>query len=140
MVNQNGNCKNCGILGLWAYECNKPKNIDNNKVNIEQELVLKEDPEINNNRMLIVDEINHVTRDSKIKHKWILDSGASIHACNSEKLFIEFIKINSSIIVGDDRKVKLIGRGTVKLKLKIANNIKTLVLKDVVLVPDLGMN
>jgi len=79
-------------------------------------------------------------KDQQTSEKWLLDSGASTHACNDASLFDTINPEDSVIVVGDDREIKVTGRGTVKLKLKANEVVNTLVLNDVALVPELGVN
>ncbi len=79
-------------------------------------------------------------KDQHTSEKWLLDSGASTHACNDASLFDTINPEDSVIVVGDDREIKVTGRGTVKLKLKANEVVNTLVLNDVALVPELGVN
>ena len=52
---------------------------------------------------------------------WILDSGATCHVCNNEKMFIEFnqLKRAQSVILGDDYRLEATGQGVVDVQLII---------------------
>ena len=64
-----------------------------------------------------------VSFKSNDKEKWLLDSGASTHACNT-----------------DEREIAVTGRVTVKLRLQANDKTNILTLENVALVPDLGIN
>ena len=94
-----------------------------------------------NQRICVVGETNYTIKyESNEKNKWLLDSGASTHACNSKSMFVEMIPESSSIVVGDDREVIVTGHGTVKLEVLANNVVNTIILNDVALVPELGVN
>ena len=73
-------------------------------------------------------------------NNWFLDSGASTHCTNDANLFQTLRPENSSILVGDNRQIPVTGKGTIKLHTVADNKLNTLLLKDVSLVPKLGMN
>jgi hypothetical protein len=55
-------------------------------------------------------------------------------------MFETLTPVQSSIIVGDDRELKVTGRSTVKLKLENNCEMNILIFNDVALVPDLRVN
>ena len=52
---------------------------------------------------------------------WILNSGATCHVCNNEKMFIEFnpLKRAQLVILGDGYRFEATGRGVVNVQLII---------------------
>ncbi len=86
---------------------------------------------------------SHVLGVSKPAHHWIVDSGATCHICNSKEQFDDFCYVQKpqQVTLGDDRKLKVIGIGVVRLKLKLpGGNTKTGRLSDVLYVPELAYN
>ena len=55
------------------------------------------------------------------ENAWILDSRATCHVCNNEKMFIEFnpLKRAQSVILGDGHRLEANGRGVVDVQLII---------------------
>ena len=92
--------------------------------------------------VVVDDKINSMCEisESNDNNKWLLDSGASTHVCNTPSLFENIKTEKTSVLVGDNREVTVTGRGTVKLREKADDEINTLVLKNVALVPELGVN
>ena len=78
--------------------------------------------------------------ESGERNIWLLDSGASTHACNNPSMFEVIESEHSKIIVGYDREIDVTGRGIVKLKVEGNGQTNVLTLEDVALVPELGAN
>ena len=75
--------------------------------------------------------------------KWIVDSGATSHMCNSRDMFVQFETLRQPIEVtlGDGHALKAIGRGNVIVKSRVDNGMThRCKLHDVLLVPDLAYN
>ena len=72
------------------------------------------------------------------RNKWIIDSGATSHICNSEKSFVKLHKFKSlhPVTLGDGRSLNAIGYGVVTLTMEL----RKCDLHDVLLVPDLSYN
>ena len=113
-------CYNCGISGHYANECRKLKS-QVNAVTQGKEYVC-------------------FCSDNQDSEKWLLDSGASLHVSNSSSNFEYLQPEKTTVRLGDNRQVSATGRGTVKLLVKANGIVNTLLLKDVVLVPELGVN
>ena len=74
---------------------------------------------------------------------WILDSGATCHVCNNEKMFIEFnpLKRAQSVILGDGHRLEATGRGVVDVQLILPNGqTKKKQICDVLYVPGFSYN
>ena len=72
--------------------------------------------------------------------QWILDSGATCHMCNQERLFSDYQALQDplNVVLGDGRSLQATGHGSVVLKMKQPNGKTTL--QDVLLVPNLAYN
>ena len=64
---------------------------------------------------------------TRVDHEaWLIDSDASFHFTPHREWFCEYEKYDGGdVFLGDDRKVRIIGRGKVKLKLK-GGRVRTL--------------
>ena len=53
--------------------------------------------------------------------RWIVDSGATCHMCNNQKMFMEFQALDhpSDVTLGDGHTLKASGRGKVALEMKL---------------------
>ena len=123
-------CYNCGIMGHYANECKRLKS-QVNVVNQAKEFVCYFSEKVNN--------INNQS-DSSQSSCWLLDSGSSTHVCNSPSQFIDLKSVKTTVTVGDNREVAVTGRGTVKLSVQGDRKVNSLILKNVALVPNLGVN
>ena len=77
------------------------------------------------------------------RSNWVVDSGATFHMCNNEKLFDQIIGLEmpQKITVDDGHYVQATGRGNVILRMNVPNGkIRKCKLSDVLYVPDLSHN
>lgn len=77
------------------------------------------------------------------RNRWIVDSGATSHMCNSRQLFEKFQALDQQLEVtlGDGHSLKALGRGMVKLSMNMPDaKEKQCVLHDVLWVPELAFN
>ena len=76
------------------------------------------------------------------KNNWIIDSGATCHMCNNEKLFLQLKNLNKpqEVKVGDGYSVEAKGEGTIELKVEVNDVAKRCKLYNVLYVPDLSYN
>ncbi|KAG8483273.1 hypothetical protein CXB51_022363 [Gossypium anomalum] len=76
--------------------------------------------------------------NTKLTSEWILDSGCSFHMCPNREWFSTYSSVEGGVVrMGNDSSSKVIGIGTVKIKMH-DGTIKTL--SDVRYVPDLRKN
>lgn len=73
---------------------------------------------------------------------WIIDSGASMHMCNSQNLVSNYIKQRGqNVVISDGSKIPIHGYGAVQINLRDENNRHVkLTLKNVAVVPQLSVN
>ena len=72
---------------------------------------------------------------------WIVDSGATCHMCNDEKLFVQLRQLNTprEVTLGDGRSLEGQAEGTVKLETILPDGTtQKCRLENVLLVPDLS--
>ena len=89
--------------------------------------------------------VNHVMSASSTGHlnDWIVDSGATCHMCNDDKLFVELCSLEQplEVTLGDGYVVEATGRGTVALKVtSMDGQASRCKLHEVLYVPDLSYN
>lgn len=74
---------------------------------------------------------------------WIVDSGATSHMCTAKEWFSDYevLQRPGQVSVGDGRVLKVVGRGKVRLVMRLlGDKVKRCVLHDVLHVPDLSCN
>lgn len=79
----------------------------------------------------------------KFSNEWIVDSGATCHMCQDDKLFsdINYLENPVEVTLGDGNKVEGTAQGTVTIKVKLqSGKSRKLQLHDVLLVPELSYN
>ena len=77
------------------------------------------------------------------KGNWIVDSGATCHMCNDEKLFESFEHLHKpqEVTLGDGNALEATGQGNVSLEMRLsAGKTKRCVLRNVLYVPKLAYN
>ena len=75
--------------------------------------------------------------------KWIIDSGATSHICNTRDLFHRLYPLKSpfEVILGDGHKLTAAAQGTVKLTMKSGHHgTRKCTLHDVLYIPELSYN
>ncbi|KAG8497152.1 hypothetical protein CXB51_008362 [Gossypium anomalum] len=76
--------------------------------------------------------------NSKLTSEWILDSGCSFHMCPNREWLSKYSSVEGGVMrIGNDSSSKVIGIGTVKIKI---HNGTIRILSDVRYVPDLRKN
>ena len=71
--------------------------------------------------MYLASSSTHVDHEA-----WLIDSGASFHFTPHREWFCEYEKYDGGdVLLGDDRKARIVGRGKVKLKLQ-GGRVRTL--------------
>ena len=72
------------------------------------------------------------------QEEWVLDSGASVHACYDSNIMETFVSGNYGVLqVADDKPLKIQGKGTVRIRTNNGNQWK---LTNVCYVPGLRRN
>eukprot|EP00253_Pinus_taeda_P015803 PITA_15803 len=137
MDNQNGDalsvvCWKCEKEGHFKRECkskspDKGKGFDN-APSAEAKTTSDEGGDV-----YLASSSTHVDHEA-----WLIDSGASFHFTPHREWFCEYEKYDGGdVILGDDRKARIIGRGKVKLKLQ-GGRVRTLL--GVLHIPALARN
>lgn len=73
-------------------------------------------------------------------HGWLVDSGATEHMCHVRSLFNEYYPVvGKTVRLANGEVVKVAGQGTVELRANVGDKTHTLVLRDVLFVPDLAV-
>uniref|UniRef100_A0A2N9FVN8 Retrovirus-related Pol polyprotein from transposon TNT 1-94-like beta-barrel domain-containing protein n=1 Tax=Fagus sylvatica TaxID=28930 RepID=A0A2N9FVN8_FAGSY len=130
----------CGKKGHYIRECRFLKN-------------QKKDKERNTSEANVIDEIVamvsemqigmitkvHMANATEDSSEWWYDSCATIHVCNNKTLLKEYVEAGNrlEVLMGNHNTVKVLGTGTVELKL---SSRKKLVLTNVYHVPNIKKN
>ena len=73
-------------------------------------------------------------------HGWLVDSGATEHMCHVRSLFTEYYPVvGKTVRLANGEVVKVAGQGIVELRANVGDKTHTLVLRDVLYVPDLAV-
>jgi hypothetical protein len=120
-------CYNCDRLGHYSTSCDlaKKKPYEKNSAN-----VANQDKEY----------IFNVYSKTNKENVWLLDSGASNHCCYSKEAFQSMKQHTSIIKVGDARELKVMGIGSVQLKIQSECGFVNIIISDVLFVPELSVN
>ena len=73
---------------------------------------------------------------------WYIDSGATEHMTSNKSLFVNYVRYPqpTEIFLGDDRAIKALGEGKVRLEFHDGSNVRTMGLHNVLYVPDIAKN
>lgn len=86
---------------------------------------------------------SHPDNDGVSPQLWIIDSGASCHMCSSKDEFAEYTILDKAecVTIADGTKVQVVGKGSIKLCVKVGRNKQRKVtVNDVLHVPNLNAN
>ncbi|KAG8480916.1 hypothetical protein CXB51_025719 [Gossypium anomalum] len=123
-------CRYCKKLGHVKIDCYKLGNKRAAESN-EEDVAGANLADKNGDDFLLVS----TSDNSKLKSEWILDSGCSFHMCPNREWFSTYSSVEGGVVrMGNDSSSKVIGIGTVKIKMH-NGTIRTL--SDVRYVPDL---
>ena len=133
--NTSKTCSYCNIKGHLEHTCYKKfPHLNPNKKSINNTRVSKEKETI-----LATNSISKYNIESSTTIDFILDSGATIHTCYIKELFSNIKPTNKFIKWGNTTKdIAASGIGDIKLYFNSTNSI--ILLKDVLYVPELGVN
>ena len=85
----------------------------------------------------------HTDNDDVAPQLWIIDSGASCHMCSSKDDFAEYTVLEKAecVTIADGTKVQVVGKGSVKHRVKVGRDKqRNVTVNDVLHVPNLNAN
>jgi hypothetical protein len=132
---KNVKCYNCQKMGHYASECNNQKNAP-----IKQK---GEDANTTTQGMFVVTCIearyNEEVNDTCVhKDRWLLDSGATVHICNDERIMEDKRAVRETVLVGNGAAIVATVSGTVTLT--TTDKGKVLKLTNVLYAPEFKQN
>ena len=74
---------------------------------------------------------------------WLVDSGASLHYCHQREMFDTFEPVvgkSRSVILGDGRRIPVLGCGTLKVTVPVVGGLSAGTLSNVQFTPDMAVN
>ena len=113
-------CWKCGKEGHFKRDC-KSKSPDKGKGSDEAPSVEVKTTSDEGGDVYLASSSTHVDHDA-----WLIDLGASFHFTPHREWFCEYEKYDGGdVILGDDRKARIVSRGKVKLNLQ-GGRVRTL--------------
>ncbi|QRV77370.1 Retrovirus-related Pol polyprotein from transposon TNT 1-94 [Ceratobasidium sp. AG-Ba] len=136
---QKGECNYCHKKGHWERECRKKK-ADQEKKKESAHIASTAEPG-DSNQSDQGGAIAFVAKapTSFLSHKWIADSGASLHIVGNCAYFNSYKPV-SEIVEGIGGNVPIVGRGTVRAMMRNGNQTNELLLQNVAHVPSFAGN
>jgi len=140
-------CYHCGKLGhikrncriLQAAERKSKERKDMKQKANKAEVRQREDSSGSESDALVVGQ----ALSASATNNWIVDSGATCHMCNNDKLFVNIHSLQQplEIMLGDGHALEATGQGVVTLEMKLPNGkTRRCKLHDVLFVPKLSYN
>lgn len=116
-------CYKCHKLGHFQYECPKWEEEANYAEDSEDMLLMayveEEEDEVTSDLILMAQS---EARESTKKTAWFIDSGCSNHMSGSRELFSTMDeKFRHSVKLGNNKKMEVVGKGSVKIVLRNTN-------------------
>lgn len=128
---KNVTCWTCGKQGHVASECSDKKKDDKDKKRPEKK---KSDTSV---KVAFLVHNLQTIKDSS----WIIDSAASVHMSPNKKLFTSLETLSeSNVIVADNKSLCVKGKGTITISALVNEQIRDIIIQDVLYVPELGVN
>ena len=152
---RNVRCYKCHKFGHFERECDQYRQTTGNMCDTRTEdrnsSLLEDYNSICNNRTSQYDEVNvsfaHLCfvsmyiKESGEDEPWVIDSGASRHMCNNEKMFQNIGHSTTKYItVANKNKLSVLGEGPVCIKTNKNNVITRLNFMNALCVPNLSIN
>lgn len=126
-------CYNCGKPGHLKRDCKFKKKFVNNKRPLSSGNKDKE--------MTFMS--NDASADQGSSTEWVIDSGASEHMCNDQKLFCTLKNLENPVQIAVAKKNENLTAtmiGDIALKSIVDGTVTNITMKDVLFVPDLTCN
>uniref|UniRef100_A0A2N9ECZ6 Uncharacterized protein n=1 Tax=Fagus sylvatica TaxID=28930 RepID=A0A2N9ECZ6_FAGSY len=122
------------IIQKFLKNQQKDKELNTSEANVVDEIVAM----VSEMQIGMITEV-HMASAAKNSSEWWYDYGATIHVCNNKTLFKEYVEAGNGleVLMGNHNTAKVLGTGTVELKLSSGNKF---VLTNVYHVPDIKQN
>jgi len=127
-------CKKCGIKGHWATDCKATAMVASTEGSKTGRA--KTTKSVDSFCM----KCSEVGRS--VKGFWIADPGATAHMSHNKNWFesLNEFKIPETCRIGDGTEVKIMGKGVMCLQSEVGNEIRPILLHNVLWIPELTTN
>jgi len=131
-------CRRCGEKGHWARNCQKPENECKKKTDSAHLAV----GDLKSLGTREIGKVYAMMDGSRKRADVLLDCAATSHMFHDRRAFTRYERSASdeAVTVGDGKQIPVAGRGTISIKCRLPNGVRTVVLHGVQHVPDITAN
>lgn len=138
-------CKKKGHLASKCWELYPHLNPrKNNNTNEETAFFAKRNAAEDLDVVCLLAKLSNSSDQVKVNPEinWIIDSGCSNHMTHDKNLFSSYSAVEETQFVelGNNDKARIVGKGTVRIQIKVNGVSRTCVLMEAMHVPELGFN
>lgn len=132
-------CRVCHQRGHWARDCPQNKK-EHSKIAIEGETGSNDNHSCTVTKEEFAMNMTQVNQDKDLDQAWVADSGATSHMSRNRTWFWDFENASGSVSTGDGTRLKLAGKGSIRITTSIDGVKRDGALTNVLYVPELTTN